>query len=121
MGRILVIDDESSVRRFFCEVLKEAGHQSIEASTAREAFACLREQPIDLVITDILMPDIDGLEVTRTLHRDYPSLKIIAISGGRQDFDYGAVARLLGADETLMKPVTVHRLQEAVAKLLGSS
>lgn len=119
MADILLIDDEALVRRFFRQVLEGAGFGVGEASTAKDGFRLLRERLIDLVITDILMPDMDGLEVTRVLHRDFPKVKIIAMSGGQQDVDYCNVARYLGAHETLMKPVAVQRLLDTVARLLG--
>ena len=119
MGEILIIEDEPAVRGFFREVLEGAGYGVVEAASAKSGLRLLRERPIDLVVTDILMPDMDGLEVTRTLHRDFPAVKIIAISGGQQDIDYCDVARFLGAHETLMKPVTMSRLLETVARLLG--
>lgn len=119
MGGILILDDESSVRGFFRAVLEAAGYSVEEASTARDAFQILRERRMDLVMTDILMPDMDGLEVTRTLRREFPGVKIIAVSGAQQDIDYRTVARFLGADDTLLKPVTVRDLQDAVVRLLG--
>jgi CheY-like chemotaxis protein len=118
VGRILIIDDEYSVRRLLSEVLKGAGHELMEVATAKEGLRLLRERPIDLVVTDILMPDMDGLEVTRLLHREFPSVKILALSGGSQDVDYCQVARSLGAHDTLMKPVSVQQLRDTVANLL---
>ncbi len=121
MADVLLIDDDASVRGFFRQVLEGAGYGVVEASSARNGLRLLRERPIDLVITDILMPDMDGLEVTRVLHRDFPKVKVIAISGGQQDIDYCNVARFLGAHETLMKPVTVQRLLDTVALLLNQT
>lgn len=121
MAVILVIDDEASVRGFFRQVLEGAGHDVVEASSAREGLRLFRQHSFDLVITDILMPDMDGLEVTRVLHREFPKVKVIAISGGQQDVDYCSVARFLGAHATLMKPVTVQRLIETVASLLSQA
>lgn len=121
MAEVLLIDDDASVRGFYREVLEGAGYGVVEASTAKDGFRHLREHPIDLVITDILMPDMDGLEVTRVLHHDFPKVKVIAISGGQQDVDYCNVARLLGAHETLMKPVEVQRLLHTVALLLNQT
>jgi CheY-like chemotaxis protein len=121
VAEILLIDDEASVRRFFRTVLEGAGYVVVDAATAKAAFRLLKERPIDLVITDILMPDMDGLEVTRVLHRDFPKVKIIAITGGLLDVDYCSVARFLGAHDTLMKPVTVPRLLDMVARLLSQS
>jgi CheY-like chemotaxis protein len=120
VGRILIIDDEPSVRRLLGEVLKGAGHDLVEVSTAKEGLRLLGERAIDLVITDILMPDMDGLEVIRNVRREFPKIKIIAISGGRQDIDYCDVARCFGADETLMKPVTIQALRDTVTRLLQS-
>lgn len=121
MAVVLLIDDDELVRGFFRQVLEGAGYGVVEASSARNGLRLLRERPIDLVITDILMPDMDGLEVTRVLHRDFPKVKVIAVSGGAQDIDYCNVARFLGAHETLMKPVTVQRLLDTVALLLSQT
>jgi DNA-binding NtrC family response regulator len=118
---ILVIDDEESVRSFFCYALEGAGYDVVEASSAKQGLRLLRDRPVDLVITDILMPDMDGLEVTRVLHREFPRVKVIAVSGGQQDIDYCNVARFLGAHATLMKPVSVQRLIETVANLLSQA
>jgi DNA-binding NtrC family response regulator len=118
---VLLIDDDASVRGLFRQILEGAGYSVVEASSAKYGLRFLRERPIDLVITDILMPDMDGLEITRILHRDFPKVKVIAITGGQQDIDYCNVARFLGAHETLMKPVTVQRLLDTVALLLNQT
>ena len=117
MAEILLIDDESSVREFFRKVLEEAGHDVTEASSAKDGLSHLKSHPVDLVITDILMPDMDGLELTWVLHQQYPGVKVMAVSGGEQDLDYCSVARFFGAHETLMKPVAVPRLLDAVSRL----
>lgn len=121
MADVLLIDDDASVRGLFRQILEGAGYSVVEASSAKYGLRFLRERPIDLVITDILMPDMDGLEITRILHRDFPKVKVIAITGGQQDIDYCNVARFLGAHETLMKPVTVQRLLDTVALLLNQT
>jgi CheY-like chemotaxis protein len=118
VARILIIDDETTVRRLLCEVLKDIGHSLIGVSSGKEALRLLRQDPVDLVITDILMPDMDGLEITRLVHREFPTVKIIALSGGNPDIDYCEIARFLGAHDTLTKPVSVQQLRESVAKLL---
>jgi CheY-like chemotaxis protein len=117
--QILIIDDEPSIHRLFSDVLKGAGYEPVAASSAREGLRVLRERPVDLVITDILMPDMDGLEVTRNVRREFPRVKIIAMTGGQQAIDYCQVARLLGAHDTLIKPIASERLLEAVARLLA--
>ncbi|HJT21305.1 MAG TPA: response regulator [Nitrospira sp.] len=121
MVEILLIDDESSVREFFRYVLEEAGYGVSEASSAKDGLSLLKTRPVDLVITDILMPDMDGLELTWVLHHQYPSLKVVAVSGGQQEYDYCTVARFFGAHETLMKPVAVPRLLDAVSRLTSQT
>lgn len=118
MADLVIVDDDAAVRRLFRDVLEGAGYGVFEAASAKEALRIVRARSIDLVITDILMPDMDGLELTRQLHREFPAVKIIAMSGGQQDIDYCGVARLLGAHEALLKPVAVQRLLDTVAGLL---
>ena len=117
--RILVIDDEEPIRQLLREALEGAGYQVWEASTGIEGVRQVCEQSIDLVITDILMPDMDGLETVRMLHRDFPNVRIIAISGGGKDPDYCAVAKILGAHETLTKPFELQQLIDAVDRQVG--
>ncbi len=119
MVEVLIIDDEPAIRSLFRQVLEEAGYQVVDASSAKEGLSVLRARPVDIVLTDILMPDMDGLELTRVIHQDFPRVKIVAVSGGQQFMDYCSVARLFGAHETLMKPVTVQRLLETVGRLAG--
>lgn len=116
---ILIIDDEASGRSLFRQVLEPAGYGVMEASSAKKGLALLRECPVDLVLTDILMPEMDGLELTLALRRDFPHVKIIAVSCWQHEIDYCSVARLFGAHEALMKPITGQRLLDTVAKLLG--
>jgi DNA-binding response OmpR family regulator len=120
MARILVIDDEESVRTLLRMVLEQVGHTVIEARGGTEGLALFSQARVDLVITDLVMPDTDGLEVLRELGRMDPSLKILAISGG--DVDRGAVylntARLMGAATVLAKPFGAAQLRAAVNELL---
>lgn len=96
----------------------EAGYWVIEARNGREGLRLLRRAPVDLVITDLLMPDVDGLEVTMTLQRSQAKTKIIAVTGGTGIRDFRAAAELLGAHRTLTKPVAVKDLLEAVQQEL---
>jgi len=120
MARILVIDDEESVRTLLRMMLEQVGHTVIEARGGTEGLALFPQARVDLVITDLVMPDTDGLEVLRELRRMDPSLKILAISGG--DVDRGAVylntARLMGAATVLAKPFGAAQLRAAVNELL---
>ena len=115
---VLVIDDEEPIRQLLREALEGAGYQVWEASTGIEGVRQVCAQPVDLVITDILMSDMDGLEIVGMLHRDFPNIRIIAISGGSKDLDYCAVAKMLGAHETIPKPFALSHLLETVAHLL---
>jgi CheY-like chemotaxis protein len=120
-AEILVIDDDSSVRQFFRQVLEGAGYGVAEASSAKEGLSHLKGHPVDVIITDILMPDMDGLELTWRLHQQYPNVKVVAVSGGQRDIDYCSVARFFGAQETLLKPVPSHRLLDVVNRLVSRS
>ena len=120
MARILVIDDEEPIRILLRVMLKQFGHTVIEARGGTEGLALFPHAHFDLVITDIVMPDMDGLEVLRELRRMAPSVKILAITGG--DVERGAVylntARLMGAATVLAKPFGAAQLRAAVNELL---
>ena len=121
MANILVIDDEAPMRRFVAVALEKQGHALAEAADGAEALRILSERPIDLVITDLLMPETDGIETIMELRRLYPATKIIAISGGGE-YQSGAgflrAAESLGADRTLTKPFEFKQLLPAVQALL---
>lgn len=106
MARILVIDDEELVRFSIADILAEAGHEVFEAENGREGIDVLREQPVDIVITDLLMPEQEGLETITTLRSQWPDLPVIAISGGGRtgNLDFLDSAKKLGASATLAKP-----------------
>ena len=110
MANILVIDDEVPARRFVAMALEKQGHAVSEAADGAEALRVMAERSIALVITDLLMPETDGIETILELRRRYPATKIIAISGGGE-YQSGAgflrAAESLGADRTLTKsPIT---------------
>ncbi len=114
MASVLVIDDDLQVRTFMARGLKHAGYQVVEASGAWEGLRSYRGAPTDLVITDILMPEHDGLEAIFVLRREYPGAKIMAVTGGSGDTNFLDVAKLLGANRTLVKPFELDALVEAV-------
>lgn len=123
MARILVIDDEPLVAASLQRVLQGAGHLVVVAADGREGIRAIRDQPADLVITDILMPEQEGLETIQALKRDYPTTKIIAITGGARcgNVDLLAMARSFGADQALHKPLDRSRLLTTVEGCLDDS
>ncbi len=106
MANILVVDDEEMVRTTLRQMLENADYGVIEAANGGKAMRALEEHDVDLVITDILMPEMEGIETIIELKEHMPDLKIIAISGGgrAQNVDYLSVAKELGANATLAKP-----------------
>jgi CheY-like chemotaxis protein len=120
MASILVIDDNEPVRGFLRAVLEGQGHRVTEAGQGRLAVQLLRQSSFDVVLTDIYMPDCDGLEVIMTLRREFPSIKIVAMSGGSGDKNLLVVARQLGAHDVLEKPIDIDHLLGSVAGVLGN-
>ncbi|MEW5724979.1 MAG: response regulator [Thermodesulfobacteriota bacterium] len=121
MARILVVDDDGLFRSLMRELLELEGHEVTEAGDGREALALCQDQPFDLFITDILMPERDGLETIKELRRRRPEAKIIAVSGGGllAPEGYLAVAARLGAQWGLVKPFANEELVEAVRALVS--
>ena len=118
MARILVIDDEPEVLVLVEQMLRSAGHDVVLAANGREALRRYREAPADLIITDLFMPELDGLEAIIALRREFAQLKIIAISGDIAAEAMLSVARRLGTVATLEKPFTTEQLLAAVEKAL---
>jgi CheY-like chemotaxis protein len=123
MGRILIVEDDKSVRELLREILRRAGHEVVAAGNGKEALAQYKQSPADLIITNILMPEKEGLETIQELRREDPDIKIIAISGGGQigPADYLEVARRFGAMRTFSKPFDRKELLKAVDELLEES
>ncbi|CAO3433956.1 response regulator transcription factor [Azospirillum doebereinerae] len=121
MARVLIIDDDDVVRTILLRTLTRGGHEATGARDGVEGVALFRENPADLVITDIFMPNQEGLATIMELRRNAPSLKIIAISGGgaRASLDVLPVAEALGAQKTLRKPFTPSEVMDAVRAVLG--
>jgi len=121
MAKILVFDDELSILLMIKKMLERAGHEVNLALNGREGMKLLENNPPDLVITDIIMPEKEGLETIIELRRKYPGLKIIAISGGGRIGPEGYLpgAKLLGADMVFQKPLDQKEFMEAVTKLLN--
>jgi len=123
MARILVIDDDVQVRGAVRRILERAGHTVEDVGNGDAGLRAHRERPADLIITDIFMPERDGIETVRQLRRESPQVKIIVISGGdrTQTMDLRKDAELLGAARSLRKPFELSELVRAVGELLGES
>ncbi len=123
MTRILVVEDDEQVRTMLCMTLRQAGYETVEADSGRSAREVQARQPADLVVTDIIMPEEDGLETIMHFRKNYPRTRLIAISGGgRVDArDFLKDAQLLGAAVTFQKPVDRRQLLGAVRDLLGEA
>ena len=119
MSLILVIDDETPVRRMICRALAGACHEVIEAHDGHSGLELAKSRRPDMVITDIVMPGMEGIETILNLRRARPGTKIIAMSGAdaSRASDYLQWAQRLGADEILRKPFRVAELMAAVDRL----
>ncbi len=117
--RILVIDDEVSIREVIVDVLEAAGHTVIEAKDGFEGLKLNSATPADLIITDLFMPNMDGMTVLLQLRQQMSHAKVITISGGGQYGDRGFLkaAKLLGSTYTLEKPFTPGELLELVERI----
>ena len=119
MATILVIDDEPSIRGLLKEVLEKAGHRVLQAEDGRKGLSLYQQEPVDLVIMDLLMPETDGLEATLQLTREYLDAKVIAITGAQGDQNFLDVAKLFGARRAFAKPFDITKLLEAVEEELA--
>lgn len=114
MAKILVMDDEASIRLLLRTALESAGHKVLEAETGQAGIALYRRESADVVITDIFMPDLNGLDTIIELTREFLNVKVIAISGGQGESGLLDTAKLLGARQTLRKPFGIPELLRAV-------
>lgn len=121
MANILLIDDDRLVRYTLRQALENEGHIVTEASNGQSASASMEEATFDLVITDIIMPEMDGIETVMALRDKLPNSRIIAISGGGrgENYDYLKLAKSFGADRTLRKPFRCDELVELVSSMLA--
>lgn len=120
MKRILVVDDEAQIRAMLTQMLEQEGYEVESAENGAEGLALVGKHTFDLVITDMIMPVKDGLKFIMELIRDYPELKIMAISGGGaiKAERYLVMAGYLGNIATLEKPFKREALLDLVRQLL---
>jgi len=121
MSTVLVIDDEAPMRKMIRTILESVQHQVIEAPNGITGLRLFREQQPALVITDILMPDKEGIETIREIKQINPKARIIAISGGGRTArtDFLKVAEKFGAMESLKKPFRRNELLACIERVLA--
>jgi CheY-like chemotaxis protein len=121
--RVLVIDDDEQIRLVMRRALERAGYVFFEVADGSLALAATRQHRPDVVVTDIIMPEKEGIETIRELQREFPDLAIIAMSGGGRidHHTYLGLARKLGAVATLAKPFLPQDLIATLREVLGQS
>ena len=120
MARILIIDDEPQIRSMLRLMLERVGYEIAEAPDGIEGIRRYRENPADLIITDLIMPNKDGIGMIIDLKKEFPKVKIIAMSGGGVNRPEGYLdgAKKLGATRTLTKPIDRDEMLKAVKETL---
>jgi DNA-binding NtrC family response regulator len=120
MARILLIDDDADFRTRLRRTLQKAGYEVAEAGNGQEGLKQMSESLVDLVLTDIIMPDMEGVETVMHLKRTHPELKVIVMSGGGRltSDNYLKLALKVGAFRAFGKPFEIADLLEAVEAAL---
>jgi CheY-like chemotaxis protein len=123
MAHVLIVDDEAPLRDVLRRSLERGGHSVVEAGNGKAALQVLSSDPVDLVISDVHMPEMDGLEFLMQMRREHPGLPIITVTAGgsmSQD-DVLTTASMLGAVAVLGKPFSPQEVLETVSQVLGDS
>ncbi len=120
MAHILIVDDEPQIRTMLRKLFESEGYKVTDASDGKEGIRLFRENPADLIITDLIMPEKEGIETITELKKEYPDVKIIAVSGGgKGNLDgYLHLAKKLGAMQTFKKPVRNEEMLKAIKNLI---
>ena len=123
MAKIIIVDDDAQLRDSLRKALQRAGHEAWTAEDGAVGLGLIREHAADLVITDILMPEKEGIETIQALRGEDPDLPIVAISGAGTAEEGGPLldAQLFGASATLAKPFSLQELLETVERVLPAS
>jgi len=123
MATILVIDDEEEIRNILQTILEEAGHEVSLAVDGAEGISLYREEPTDIVITDLIMPGKEGIETIRDLRAQFPQVKIIAMSGRGGSYTNANLDRavMTGADRSVAKPFGVSDILQVVGELVEAN
>ena len=120
MAKILLAEDEQNLQNMLQTILTEAGHTITAVEDGQAALKILEEERYDILITDIIMPKLGGIELMREIREKYPEIKLVAISGGGNYIRAGGylqVAQLIGATCTLRKPFTPKELFDAIREV----
>ncbi|MBP1667777.1 MAG: hypothetical protein H6Q21_143 [Bacteroidetes bacterium] len=116
MKNILVVDDNQMMRKLIKNLFPGEEFEITEATNGMEGLDFVKQNPVDLIITDIVMPKMEGIELIMNLRRDFPKIKIIAISGGKPYYLY--MAKKLGIDGIFTKPLNHQSFLQAVKRVI---
>ncbi|MBX3492110.1 MAG: response regulator [Parvibaculum sp.] len=122
MHSVLVIDDEDALRETLCVALAAQGFRAIGAADGKDGLRKFSMVPVSLVLTDLVMPELDGIGLIREIKRAAPNIPVIAMSGWQRcgvSF-YLDVAKALGADDALVKPFTIRELRTRIDRCLAA-
>ncbi|OGL64903.1 MAG: hypothetical protein A3J27_13745 [Candidatus Tectomicrobia bacterium RIFCSPLOWO2_12_FULL_69_37] len=119
MGRILVVDDDLLFQEFVIEEMLRLGHETARAANGREAVEEIRKKAPDLILLDLRMPQVDGIDTLRALRKEEARAPVILLTARRSP-EVLAQAEALGAVEVLFKPVDLTRLFQILEEMLGS-
>ncbi len=122
MARILIVDDDESTRRTLRRMLEPVGYDVVEAADGREGVELYKEDSVDLVLMDLIMPEKEGIQAAAELRHYDPEVKIIAISGGGRigNFQVLRIAQKFGIEHALPKPIRLGKLLALVNEVLGA-
>ncbi|MCM8534933.1 MAG: response regulator [Lentisphaeraceae bacterium] len=121
MASILVIDDNEILLEVISESLKQTSHEVMLTRSSLNIENILKEQDFDLVLTDIIMPDKEGIEIIIHIKKSHPNIKIIAMTGKKMgdSLDLLDIAKSIGANATIAKPFSTHELLDLIGETLG--
>ena len=121
MARILVIDDDVQIQEMLKQMLERAGYEVVLAPNGKVAIKIYSEEPADLIITDLIMPEMEGIETIRKFKRDFPDVAIIAMSGGGRigPDSYLGMVKKFGVKYTFVKPIKREDLLGAIREILN--
>ncbi len=121
MKKILIIDDEEAIRLMVKRLVEKAGYTAELASNGEEGMMMIDEASFDLVITDIIMPRKEGIEIITAIRKNYPEIRVIAMSGGGRFTSEGYLksAKILGANRVFTKPFNHREMITAIDDLIG--